>query len=172
MTGALRRVFGSGAPKGFTGALAKDEHVLAWAAVGDGWLVATTFGLWLPGAAPRRLGWHLVSKATWSGGALVVIEAEESEEAGRAVLLRDLPPVRFPLADPRKVPEVVYARVTGAIRTSERQDALRAWFVQRKVPGRDGVVLHVRPDPDADLVEVRRVAAGVAEKLAGLRADR
>ncbi|GAA3857616.1 hypothetical protein GCM10022243_23950 [Saccharothrix violaceirubra] len=160
----FRRIFGSGAPKGFAGVLERDENVLASAACGDEWLVATTLGLWLPG--PRRVGWHLISKATWGSGALTVVEAVEDGTAGAAVLLRDLPAVRYPLATPGRVPEVVYARVTGAIRDRERNEELRAWFLRRKVPGRDGVVLHVRPDPDADVERVRRVAASVAEKLA------
>ncbi len=166
--GVFRRLFGSGAPAGFTGELVKDEQVLASAATGDGFLVATTLGLWLPG--PRRLGWHLVSKATWRGGALTVIEAAEDGEAGAAVLLRDLPAVRFPLAEPGKVPEVVHARVTGSIRSRHRNEDPGAWFLQRKVPGRDGVVLQVRPDPEADVDAVRAVAASVAAKIARLRA--
>ncbi|WP_433274482.1 hypothetical protein ACQPZF_08220 [Actinosynnema sp. CS-041913] len=166
--GLWRRLFGSGAPAGFSGELAKDEHVLASAASGDGFLVATTLGLWLPG--PRRVGWHLVSKASWSGTALAVIEAEEDGEAGEAVLLRDLPPQRFPLPSPGKVPEVVHARVTGSIRSSKRNEDLGAWFVQRKVAGRDGVVLQVRPDAGADVERVRKVAAEVAAKIAALRA--
>ncbi|RKT53195.1 hypothetical protein [Saccharothrix australiensis] len=166
--GLWRRLFGTGAPDGFTGALASDERVLASAATGDGFLVATTLGLWLPG--PRRLGWHLVSKATWSGTALTVVEAEEDGAAGEAVLLRDLPPHRYALTSPGKVPEVVHARVTGSIRSRERNDGLGAWFVQRKVPGRDGVVLQVRPDEGADVARVRQVAAEVAAKIARLRA--
>ncbi|CCH28850.1 hypothetical protein ABZ816_28005 [Actinosynnema sp. NPDC047251] len=167
--GIWRRLFGSGAPEGFTGELAKDEHVLASAATGEGFLVATTLGLWLPG--PRRLGWHLVSKASWSGSALSVVEAEEDGLAGEAVLLRDLPAVRYPLATPGKVPEVVHARVTGSIRSRHRNEDPGAWFLQRKVPGRDGVVLQVRPDPDADAARVREIAAETAAKIAALRVD-
>lgn len=172
--GLLRRLFGSGAPEGFTGALEADEHVLASAAVGSSWLVATTHGLWLPDAGqggPRRLGWHLVSKATWSGNALSVIEAVQEGTAGAAVVLRDLPPQRFPLESPGKVPEVVHERVTGSIKSREHNEAVGAWFVQRKVTGQDGVVLQVRPDPGADVERVREVAASVAAKIAKLRVD-
>lgn len=167
--GLFRRVFGSGAPEGFTGALEADEHVLASAAVGSSWLVATTYGLWLPDLEPRRVGWHLISKATWSGNALAVIEAVEDGTAGEAVVLRDLPPRRFPLESPGKVPEVVHERVTGSIKSREHNATVGAWFVQRKVAGRDGVVLQVRPDPGADVERVREVAASVAAKIAGLR---
>ena len=165
--GLFRRIFGSGAPEGFTGPLESDEHVLASAAVGAQWLVATTYGLWLPG--PRRVGWHLISKATWSGNALAVVEAVEDGTAGEAVLLRDLAPQRFPLESPGKVPEVVHERVTGSIKSREHNATVGAWFVQRKVTGRDGVVLQVRPDPGVDVERVREVAASVAAKIAELR---
>ncbi|MFD0203828.1 MULTISPECIES: hypothetical protein [Saccharothrix] len=165
--GLFRRIFGSGAPEGFTGALAADENVLASAAVGSDWLVATTHGLWLPG--PRRVGWHLISKATWTGNALAVVEAVEDGTAGEAVVLRDLAPQRFPLESPGKVPEVVHERVTGSIKSREHNATVGAWFVQRKVAGRDGVVLQVRPDPGVDVERVREVAASVAAKIAKLR---
>ncbi|NUT98891.1 MAG: hypothetical protein HOY78_43510 [Saccharothrix sp.] len=167
MKGVLKRLFGSGAPDGFAGALERDEVVLASAATGDGFLVATSLGLWLPG--PRRVGWHLVSKAIWRGGALSVVEAVEDGLAGDAVVLRDLPAARFALESPGKVPEVVHARVTGSIKVSERRDDLRAWFVQRKVPGAAGLVLQVRPDAGADTEELRAIAAGVARKIAALK---
>jgi hypothetical protein len=170
--GLFRRIFGSGAPEGFTGALEADEVVLASAPVGSEWLVATSHGLWVPGAeepGPRRVGWHLISKATWSGNALAVIEAVEEGTAGEAVLLRDLAPRRFPLETPGKVPEVVHERVTGSIKSREHNATVGAWFVQRKVTGRDGVVLQVRPDPGVDVERVREVAASVAAKIAKLR---
>ncbi|PSL56555.1 hypothetical protein B0I31_103308 [Saccharothrix carnea] len=165
--GLFRRIFGSGAPEGFTGGLEADEHVLASAAVGSEWLVATTYGLWLPG--PRRVGWHLISKATWTGNALAVVEAVEDGTAGEAVVLRDLAPQRFPLESPGKVPEVVHERVTGSIKSREHNATVGAWFVQRKVAGRDGVLLQVRPDPGVDVERVREVAASVAAKIAKLR---
>ena len=165
--GLFRRVFGSGAPEGFTGGLEADEHVLASAPVGSEWLVATSHGLWLPG--PRRVGWHLISKATWSGNALAVVEAVEDGAAGEAVVLRDLAPQRFPLESPGKVPQIVHERVTGSIKSREHNETVGAWFVQRKVAGRDGVVLQVRPDPGADVERVREVAASVAAKIAKLR---
>ncbi|MBW4721752.1 hypothetical protein [Saccharothrix obliqua] len=165
--GLWGRLFGSGAPAGFTGALEADERVLASAATGDGFLVATSLGLWLPG--PRRVGWHLLSKAVWRGGALTVVEAEEDGVAGEAVVLRDLPPVRYPLATPGKVPEVVHARVTASIRVRHRHEEPGAWFLQRKVPGRDGVVLQVRPDAGVDVARVRRIAEEVAAKIARLK---
>ena len=50
----------------------------------------------------RRLGWHLVSKATWQGGVLAVVEADGGRDASEgAVLLADRPPRRLRLADTR-----------------------------------------------------------------------
>ena len=161
-----RKLFKQGLPADFTGELVGEEAVLAHASVrGGGYLVATSLGLWLPG--PRRLGWHLVSKATWGGSTLVVVEAEEDGAAGDAMLLRDLPPQRFVLEEPGKIPQVVHTRVTGSIKT--RQHIGDAWYLQRKVPGRGGVVLQVRPDPDADVTALRDIAAGVAAKMKDLK---
>ena len=109
----------------------------------------------------RRLGWHLISKATWSGGAIVLVEATEVADLEGAVLINDLPPRRLRIAEPGKVPEVVHARVTGSIKSRHHRELPGggAWFVQRKVPGRDGIVLQVRPDPGTDEAAVRQVAA-------------
>ena len=118
--------------------------MLAAATSADGApVVVTSHGLWLPepDGATRRVGWHLVSKATWQQGTLTVIEADELDVVEGAVLIADRPPRRLRLADPGRVPETVHARVEGSIR-SRHHRALPgggAWFVQRKVPGRDGV---------------------------------
>jgi hypothetical protein len=160
---ALRRVLGrEPLPPGFAGALEADERVLAVA----GEVVATSWGLWLPGR-DDRLGWHLVSRATWQGGVLVVVEATEEQVPGGAVLLADLAPVRFRLVEPGRLPEVVRARVEASIRSRHHRDLDPggAWFVQRKVPGRDGIVLQVRPDPGTDADLVRALAVDVARAL-------
>lgn len=168
MNALWRKLFKQGLPADFTGSLDGDEAVLAVADVrGGGHLVATSLGLWLPG--PRRVGWHLISKATWSGSALVVVEASEDGPAGDAVLLSDLPPQRFVLEEPGKVPEVVHARVTASFKSKHHIGD--AWYLQRKVPGRGGVVLQVRPDEGADLAAVRDIAAGVAAKIKDLKPD-
>lgn len=166
----MRRWFGGGAPEGATGPLAPDEHVVAHAALTDGGhVVVTSHGLWLPGDdGPRRIGWHLVSRASWSSGALGVVEArEEAVPADGVVVLADLPERRLRLAEPGRVPETVHARVTGSIRSRHRRELVDggAWFVQRKVPGRDGTVLQVRPDPGTDRDVVTRLAAEVARRL-------
>jgi len=172
---ALRRLLGGdGLPEGFAGRLEPDERVLAVAATADGaHVVVTSWGLWLPPAesgtadGPRRIGWHLVSRAVWRNGALAVVEAEEAELVDGAVLLADRPARRIRLADPGRLPEAVHARVEGSIRSRHHRDLPGggAWFVQRRVPGRDGMVLQVRPDPGTDPAVVAQVAADVARTL-------
>jgi hypothetical protein len=153
-------------PPGFTGTLDPEEHVLASAEFRGGHLVATSLGLWLPDG-PRRVGWHLISKATWSGDALTLIEATESGHAGDAVLLTDQPPRRYPLTEPGKLPEIVHRKVTGSIRSTHHRDLPGggAWFVQRAIPGHDGNTLQVRTDPGTDESVVSAIAAEVAAKL-------
>jgi len=171
VAGLWSKLFRQGLPNDFAGALDADEVVLAHAEVrGGGYLVATTLGLWLPTgdeSGPRRVGWHLISKATWGGGALSVIEAHESDTAGAAVVLTDQRPRRFGLDAPGKLPQVVHTKVTGSILSRHRYGD--AWFLQRKVAGQDGVVLQVRPDEGADLELVRGIAADVAAKIEDLR---
>lgn len=177
MSGGLRRLFGRiaepGLPADFPGRLVEQEHVLGVAELGGGGqLVATSLGLWLPdGDGVRRIGWHLVSKATWEQGWLTVTEAEETGTVEGAVLLTDRPVRRLRLARPGKVPEVVHVRVTGSIRSSHHRDLPGggAWVVQRSVAGRDGFVLQVRPDPGTDLDAVRTLAAGVAARVREVR---
>ena len=156
-------------PEGFAGRLDAEERVLASAEVASGgFLVLTSHGLWLPDG--RRIGWHQVSKATWGGGSLTLVEAEEEAVAEDVVLLRDLPARHFPLASPGPVPEIVHKRVTASIRFRHRRELPGggAWFVQRGVAGRDGLLLQVRADPGTDPAAVRRVATQVAGKLKGV----
>jgi len=146
--------------------LEPDEHVVAVAdVVGGGQVVATSRGLWLPDA--QRLRWHLISKATWEGGALGVVEAKEVGTVEGAVLIADEPPRRFRLADPGRLPEAVHGRVIGSIKSRHHRDLPGggAWFVQRTEAGRNGVVLQVRADPGTDAEVVRRVAGDVARTL-------
>jgi hypothetical protein len=169
VTGRLRKLFGGGVPPELTGSLERDEHLVASSVLrGSGFLFASSLGLWVPGEdGPRRVGWHLISKVTWGNGVLEVIEAREAGMAGDAVLLADQPPVRFVLEHAGKLPDVVHIRVNGSIRSRHRRELPGggAWFVQRKVPGRDGVVLQVRPDPGTDEDAVRRVASEVAARI-------
>jgi hypothetical protein len=145
-----RRLLAGGdaaAPAGFDGALDADERLLGSAPTADGHLVASTRGLWVPEpGGNRRIGWHLVSKATWDGRALTVTEAEEvgpGEHGAAAVVIADLPPRRFVLAQPGPVPQLVQARVTRSVLHSERT-AGGDLVVHRRVPGRDGVLTQLR----------------------------
>jgi hypothetical protein len=161
-----RLLGGEQLPDGFAGRLDEQERVLAVAEmVGGGHLVVTSHGVWLPDG--RRIGWHLVSKATWSDGALTVVEAEEFDSTGEVALLRDLPPRQLRLAEPGGVPEAVHKRVESSIRYRHHRELPGggAWFVQRSVPGRDGLLLQVRADPGTDAAAVRRVATEVAGQL-------
>jgi hypothetical protein len=152
--------------------LEADEFVLASAALADGsadgapsgMVVATSHGIWLP--EQRRIGWHLVSRATWSSGVLGLIEAVEEPLDG-AVLLSDLPVRRLPLADPGKLPQTVQQRVEASIRSRHHRDLPGggAWLVQRKMPGKGQVLLQVRPDPGTDAEAVRQVAAEVGRAI-------
>lgn len=164
---SLRRLLGGPElPPGLRTHLDPDEHVIASAAVtGGGHVVATSLGLWMEG--PRRIGWHQVSKATWGNGAIALVEARVVDDLGGAVVIEDLPVVRLRLAEPGRVPHAVHERVEASIRSRHHRELPGggAWFVQRKVPGRDGVVLQVRPDPGTDLAAARQVAADAAAKL-------
>src|SRR5699024_3893659 len=98
---------------------------------------------------------------------LSVVEAEEVGSAGEAVLLRDLPARRFRLAEPGRIPQVLRERVDGSIKSRDHRELPGGgvWVVQRKVAGRDGILLQVRADPGTDGDAVRRVAAEVAERV-------
>lgn len=173
MTSRLRRLFGhlvDDLPVDFPGALVADERVLGVAELADGGhVVATSFGLWLPERdTVRRVGWHLVSKATWENSTLAVTEADEVDTVEGAVLLADRAPRRLRLGRTGRVPETVHARVTGSIKSRHHRDLPGgggAWVVQRSVAGRDGIVLQVRADPGTDLAVVRSLAAQVARQV-------
>ena len=165
----FRRLFGDRLPPGFSGQLAEDEHVLAVAPIVDGgYLTVTQLGIWVSEeAATRRVGWHLIGKAAWSDGVLTLTECEEIGQAGQASLLRNLAPVSYRLQRAGKIPLLVRQRVDGSIRARHRQelDAGGMWFVQRKIPGVDGVILQVLADPTVDPDAVATLAARASEKL-------
>jgi hypothetical protein len=172
-----RRVFGRLAglelPAGFPGKVDADERILAIADVVDGGhAMATSRGLWLPdGDRARRIGWHLISKATWSEGTLTLIEATETGQVDGAFLLADLPARRLRLARPGFVPEAVHERVTGSIKSSHHRELPGggAWVVQRTIAGQDGIVLQVRADPGTEEQAVRALAVRVADQIRRVR---
>ncbi|MFC7342137.1 hypothetical protein [Saccharopolyspora griseoalba] len=162
----LARLSGTAAvPDDFGGTLERDEDVLAAGRVEDGPVLATHLGLWLPEG--RRIGWHLISKATWRDGLLAVIEAEQAGELGGAVLLRDLPVRRLRLTEPGRLPDVVHERVNRSIRSRHHRDLPEggAWVVQRKVPGQDGVALQIRPDEGTSDAAAEALARALTRRL-------
>lgn len=155
-------------PSGFTGQLDSDERVLATAGCPTGTVIATNQGLWWSeNEAVTRAPWYLISKATWRNGVLTIVVAEQTGAADKAVLLVDRPARALSLDEPGKLPQIVHERVTSSIRSSNyrKLPGGGAWFVQRKVPGRTGTVLQVRPDPGTDSEIVTKMASRVAARL-------
>ncbi|MEQ3554689.1 hypothetical protein WIS52_29850 [Pseudonocardia nematodicida] len=149
--------------------LAADEAVVATATVtGGGTLVVTSWGVWPPDGS-ERIGWHQIGKATWDRASLVVTPTVAEEIAPGTELLADVVPRRFRLAEPGTVPEAVQERVNQSIRTRNRRELPGggAWVLQRKVPGRDGLVVQVRPDAGTDVAAARLLAEGIAQRLPG-----
>lgn len=169
MKGFLGRLLGRDpVPAAVAEHLAAEEAVVATATVtGGGTLVVTSWGIWPPGETPERIGWHEIGKATWDRTALVVIPTVAEQIAPGTELLTDARPRRFRMAEPGKVPQAVQERVTGSIRSRNHRELPGggAWVLQRKVPGRDGLVLQVRPDAGTDPVAARRLAEGIAARL-------
>lgn len=132
--------------------LERDERVLAWAAAGngegDGVLVATNLGLWLPGRG-QRFGWHDVVKAAWSGRELTVTLGERVAEHDGWLVVADLPAETYVLVHPGDLPHQVRARVTKSVAYTQHH-ALPGGagrVVGRRVPGVDGLTWMVRFDP-------------------------
>ncbi|MGC4895286.1 hypothetical protein [Micromonospora sp. DT31] len=134
--------------------LTADERVLAWAAAGkgdgagEGVLVATNRGLWLPGRA-ERLGWHDVLKAVWSGRELTVTPAEPLAERDGYLVVVDGPPETHLLVDPGDLPHQVRARVTGSVAYTVHHEVPggAGRIAARRVSGVDGLTWTVRYDP-------------------------
>jgi hypothetical protein len=156
-------------------ALARDERVLAWAAVsaatasgagraaggpagadreadapaGDdaGVVVATNLGLWLPGEA-ERLGWHQIHKAAWDGQRLAVTTAEVVGERDGYRIVADQPVRHFRLADPGELPHQIRARVTRSVAYTQHYAGGGGGVrvAARRVPGVDGLTWTVRFD--------------------------
>jgi hypothetical protein len=147
-------------PTEATKPLDRDERIVSWGrAAGGDPVVATQRGLWLPDAAgPRRIGWHLVDKATWQAGTLTVIEAVET---GGGVLA-ERPPVTVRLAEPRDLPATIRARVERSISYSRHYPLAPSGGVRvvgRRVPGQDGLswqlVFDAGTDGDDPLLRIQ-----------------
>ncbi|MEV1143372.1 hypothetical protein [Micromonospora sp. NPDC049799] len=132
--------------------LQADERVLAWAAAGngegDGVVVATNLGLWLPGRG-HRLGWHDVHKAVWSGRELTVTPAERIAERDGYLVVADSPAETYLLLDPGELPHQVRARVTRSVAYTQQHPVPggAGRIAARRVPGVDGVTWTVRFEP-------------------------
>lgn len=130
-------------------ALEPDERVSAWArASGDGVVVATNRGLWLPGQ--HRLGWHEIHKAVWSGRELVITPASVVEERAGYAVVADQPFLSTVLLDPGDVPDQVRTRVTRSVAYTEHHPLPEGGGVRvvaRRVSGVDGLTWTARYDP-------------------------
>ncbi|WBB66979.1 hypothetical protein [Micromonospora sp. WMMD812] len=154
--------------------LAPDERVLAWAASGngegDGVLVASNLGLWLPGRA-HRLGWHDLLKAVWSGRELTVTPAEELAERDAYRVVADGPAETYLLLDPGDLPHQVRARVTRSVAYTQEHPVPggSGRIAARRVPGVDGLSWTVRYDPGTP-VDDPEVVAETGRLVAAARA--
>jgi hypothetical protein len=130
--------------------LDRDERVVAWASADDSAVVVVTnLGLFLPGVA-RRLGWHEIHKATWSGRALHVVPAVLVGSHDGFDETADDSPVSVTLLDPDRVPEQVRTRVLRSVAYTSHHSVPGGGGVRvvaRRVPGRDGLSWAVRADP-------------------------
>ncbi|MEU1838472.1 hypothetical protein [Micromonospora chersina] len=128
------------------------ERVLAWAAVGngegDGVVVASNLGLWLPGRG-ERIGWHDVLKAVWSGRELTVTPADRVAERDGYLVVADCPAETYLLLDPGELPHQVRARVTRSVAYTAHHPVPggAGRIVARRVAGADGLTWTVRYDP-------------------------
>ena len=137
-------------PSALRPALAGDERVVAWSAVADDQaVVATNYGLWLPGA-PGRLGWHEIHKAAWSGRELRVIPGVVAEERDGYVVTADAPARVALLLEPGDLPDQVRTRVTRSVAYTTHHPIPAAGggvrVVGRRVAGRNGLSWAVRYD--------------------------
>jgi hypothetical protein len=128
-------------------ALEPEERILTWAPVAeDTALVATNLGLWRPDG--KRLGWHEIHKAAWSGRELRITPAEVAEERDDYRVLVDGPVAGFLLLEPGELPDQVRTRVTKSVAytSHHRLNMGGVRVVGRRVPGRNGLTWSVRYD--------------------------
>jgi hypothetical protein len=156
-----------------------DERVLAWGVLvrHEGWLVATTRGLRLVGAAGGEaaplLPWHEVGHARWSatadgGGSFTITPLAEVEPGVQARLA----PRRHALSDSGELPQVVRRRVDRTVVASQRfplPDRGGVVLVARRLPGQAAKEWTVvfdegvdRSDPVVREEARRRLAAALA----------
>jgi hypothetical protein len=127
--------------------LEREERILTWAPVGDdAVLVATNRGIWLPDG--KRLGWHEIHKAVWSGRELKIIPAEPAQDRDGYTVLTDGPAVAFLLLEPGDLPDQVRTRVTRSVAytTHHPMPSGGVRVVGRRVSGQNGLSWAVRYD--------------------------
>ncbi|MGV9979041.1 hypothetical protein ACWDUH_15300 [Micromonospora wenchangensis] len=145
-------------------------------AAGDGVLVATNLGLWLPGRA-ERLGWHDILKAVWSGRELTVTPAATAAERDGYLVVADGPAETYLLLDPGDLPHQVRARVTRSVAYTQQHPVPggSGRIAARRVAGADGLTWTVRYDPgtpvDADEVRAETDQLVAAARAATAPAD-
>ncbi|MFR9778749.1 hypothetical protein ACL02O_22210 [Micromonospora sp. MS34] len=154
--------------------LAAGERVLAWAAAGngegDGVVVASNLGLWLPGRG-HRIGWHGILKAVWSGRELTVTAAERVAERDGYLVVADCPAETYLLLDPGDLPHQVRARVTRSVAYTVHHPVPggAGRIAGRRVPGVDGLTWTVRYDAGTP-ADDEAVAAETDRLVAAARA--
>lgn len=134
-------------PSALRPALGPEERVVAWAPLADDQaLVATNHGLWLPDG--RKLGWHEIHKAAWSGRELRITPAEMAEDRPEYAVLADGPVLTYLLLEPGQLPDQVRTRVTKSVGYTSHHplSAGGVRVVGRRVPGRNGLSWAVRYD--------------------------
>jgi hypothetical protein len=125
--------------------LERDERVITWARAGDGAVVVTNRGLWLPGAG-ERIGWHEIHKAVWAEGTLTVIGSTADPRPEYAVAV-DAPAVSVHIDDPGAVPRRIRERVNNSVAFTSVYPVAgggSARVVARRVSGQDGLRWSVR----------------------------
>jgi hypothetical protein len=155
--------------------LVAGEHVVGWAPVDGGYLVATNHGLYLPDR-DGRLGWHEIHKASWSGRELTVLPSRVLAPAGSAAeapvdVVADAEPATFLVLDPGELPHQVRERVTRSVAYSSHHPLPNGGVrvLARRVPGVDGLSWVIRYDegteaaPEDHRVVAELLATGHAE---------
>ena len=96
----------------------------------------------------RRLGWHEIHKAAWSGRELRIIPGEVTEVRPDYAVLADAPAVSYLLLDPGELPDQVRTRVTRSVAYTSHHPLPMGGVrvVGRRVSGVDGLSWAVRYD--------------------------
>ncbi|MFI6294493.1 hypothetical protein ACIBEJ_23075 [Nonomuraea sp. NPDC050790] len=105
------------------------ERVLAFAASGEGYVVATDLALFLPGGV--RLPYETIDRAAWSEDGVLNVATTAGERH------------QAPVSEPRRLPETIRERVNATIVVNKHV----------QLPGRGGVRLVARRPPGGEVKE-------------------